>query len=255
MSARFEKIQLRIAPLRAALLAHPIYERIDELPGLRLFMQHHVFAVWDFMSLLKALQRQICCVSVPWLPPADGVLARFINEIVLGEESDEDGAGGHASHFELYHRAMRECGADTGLIGGFLQSLKTGSPISAALANSAVPASVQQFVGQTFAIALSNDLPAIAAAFTFGREDLLPAVFQKIVDRLHMQTSGGLSRFQYYLARHIELDGDHHGPLSIRLTTTICGDDEGNWQRAEQAAVQSLEARLALWDGMLAALP
>ena len=240
--------------MRAALLAHPIYERIDELPALQLFMQHHVFAVWDFMSLLKALQRRVCCVSVPWLPPADPELARFLNEIVLGEESDADGAGGHASHFELYHRAMQECGANARLIDAFLQQLKTGSSLGSALQLVAVPASVQQFVQQTFAIVESNDLPAIAAAFTFGREDLLPDVFQKIVDRLNVQTSGGLSRFQYYLARHIELDGDHHGPMAVRLTTTICGDDESNWRRAETAAVQSLEARLALWDGMHAAM-
>lgn len=253
-AARFQRIQERIAPLRAALLAHPIYTQINSLPALQIFMQHHVFAVWDFMSLLKALQRQICCVEVPWLPPADTATARFINEIVLGEETDEDGAGGHASHFDLYHRAMRGCGAETRSIDLFLTQLRRGSSVNGALHAAEVPPSVQQFVQQTFAIISSSDLTAIAASFTFGREDLLPDVFQRIVDELNLATSGGLQQFQYYLARHIELDGDQHGPMSIRLTTSLCGDDERNWIAAEAVAVSSLESRLAMWDGMLAAI-
>lgn len=253
-TARFQEIQERIAPLRAALLAHPIYSQINSLPALRTFMQHHVFAVWDFMSLLKALQRRICCVEVPWLPPADNSSARFINEIVLGEESDEDGAGGHASHFDLYHRAMCGCGAETRSIDVFLAQLRRGGSVNQALNAAEVPPSVQQFVQQTFAIINSGDLAAIAASFTFGREDLLPDVFQRIVDELNVATSGGLQQFQYYLARHIELDGDHHGPMSVRLTTSLCGNDERNWATAEAVAVSSLESRLAMWDGMLAAI-
>lgn len=255
MSAdRFRRIQDRIEPLRAALLAHPIYAQINSLPALRIFMQHHVFAVWDFMSLLKSLQRQICCVDVPWLPAADGETARFINEIVLGEESDEDGHGGHASHFDLYHRAMQGCDAETHSIDIFLQQLRRGLSLESALTAAEVPPSVQQFVRQTFAIINSGNVSAIAASFTFGREDLLPSVFQRIVDELNIATSGGLRQFQYYLARHIELDGDHHGPMSIRLTTSLCGDSEQNWATAEAVAVSSLESRLAMWDGMLAAI-
>ncbi len=253
MSAdRFRRIQDRIAPLRAALLAHPIYAQINSLPALQIFMQHHVFAVWDFMSLLKALQRKICCVEVPWLPPADGETARFINEIVLGEESDVDVSGTHASHFDLYHHAMQGCEANTRSIDVFLQQLRNGKSLQSALSAAEVPASVQQFVRQTFGIIESGDLSAIAASFTFGREDLLPSVFQRIVDELNIATSGGLRQFQYYLGRHIELDGDHHGPMSIRLTTSLCGDNPQNWSTAESAAVRSLESRLAMWDGMLA---
>jgi hypothetical protein len=117
---RLQHIQERLAPVKAALLDHPIYQEIDRLDSLRLFMEHHVFAVWDFMSLLKALQRRLCCVEVPWLPALDPLGSRLVNEIVVAEESDEDGRGGFASHFELYHRAMTRSGANTAPIDGFL---------------------------------------------------------------------------------------------------------------------------------------
>ena len=82
-----------------------------------------MFAVWDFMSLLKAIQRELCGVGVPWVPSPNLQATRLVNEIVLGEESDEDGEGGYASHFVLYRRAMQRCGAnvqvDVGLLDEF----------------------------------------------------------------------------------------------------------------------------------------
>lgn len=250
----FEAIQQRLNPLRTALLEHAIYRRIDGLGALRTFMQYHVFAVWDFMSLLKALQRRMCCVEIPWLPPADGQVTRFINEIVLAEESDADGTDGFASHFDLYHRAMSRCGAETAGIDRFLRSLRNGSPLEAALAKADAPLPVRRFVQGTFDVIESGDLCSIVSAFTYGREDLLPAVFQRIVEELNVQAGGGLEAFRYYLQRHIELDGDEHGPLALRLIATVCGDEDLNWRTVERTAVQSLESRLALWDGMLNAI-
>ena len=247
---RLQQIQERLTPLKAALLDHPIYQEIDRLDSLRLFMEHHIFAVWDFMSLLKALQRRLCCVDVPWLPAAHPANSRLVNEIVLAEESDEDGRDGFASHFELYHRAMTHCGANTVPIDGFLNELRQGKPISATLESPGVPECARQFVRRTFDIIEGGNICAIASAFTFGREDLLPAVFQRIVDELNMETGGGLEDFKYYLNRHIGLDGDEHGPMANRLLLSVCGSDESRWQLAEQAAVNCLEARRALWDGI-----
>jgi len=242
----------RLAPLRAALLEHPLYREIDCLESLHIFQENHVFAVWDFMSLLKELQRRLSCVDVPWLPTTDATGCRFINEIVLAEESDEDGQGSFISHFELYRRAMTQCGASTAAIDGFLDSLRRGTPVHAALKSGTLSACVRSFVGQTFAFIEQGDLCGIASAFTFGREDLLPAVFQRIVDELDVETGGGLDVFKYYLNRHIGLDGDEHGPMAGKLMQSLCGSDESRWQIAEQAAVRSLEARRVLWDGILA---
>jgi Protein of unknown function (DUF3050) len=247
---QLQHIQERLTPLKAALLNHPIYREIDRLDSLRLFMEHHAFAVWDFMSLLKTLQRLLCCVEIPWLPAVAPLGSRLVNEIVLTEESDNDGQGGFASHFELYRRAMTRCGANTAPIDGFLGELRQGKPVSAALESPAVPESARQFVRLTFDMIEGGNLCAIASAFTFGREDLLPAVFQRIVDELNVAAGGGLEDFKYYLDRHIGLDGAEHGPMAHRLLLSLCGPDESGWQVAEQAAVDCLEARRALWDGI-----
>ena len=249
-----ESLQQRIAPLKAALLSHPLYREIDRLEALQAFMEHHVFAVWDFMSLLKELQRRLCCVDVPWVPAAEAANCRLINEIVLAEESDDDGQGRFLSHFELYRRAMIGCGAKTASIDGLLLQLRQGRPLPAALEEAGAPGCVVRFVRTTFACIETGDLAAIAAAFTFGREDLLPAVFQRIVDELNVQTSGGLEEFKYYLDRHISLDGDEHGPLAHKLVLSLCGSDAARWQAAEEAAVNSLAARQELWNGIQAAI-
>jgi hypothetical protein len=213
-------------------------------------MQHHVFAVWDFMSLLKTLQQRLCHTQVPWLPPVNRQGCRLVNEIVLAEESDEDGEGGYASHFDLYHRAMQRCGADTAVIEQFLDELRTGLGVQQALNNAGAPNAVRDFVSQTFDIIDSGDLCAIAATFTFGREDLLPDLFRQIVDKLSVDAPGDLHIFKYYLQRHIDLDGEQHGPMAERLIGFLCGDNETKWRTAEDAALRALESRLRLWDSV-----
>lgn len=214
------------------------------------FMEHHVFAVWDFMCLLKALQRQLTCVEIPWRPTASRSSCRLINEIILGEESDEDGAGGFASHFELYVSAMTSAGASTTSITAFIDAIKEGSICVDALDIAAAPPNVRAFVRSTFEVIDLNNLCATASAFTFGREDLLPDVFEKIVAELNADSQGQLNRFEYYLKRHIELDGDQHGHMSEQLMIELCGSNPRHWERARQAALRSMESRLALWDSL-----
>lgn len=249
-----ELIRETIGPVRTRLLEHPVYRQITDLAALRVFMQHHVFAVWDFMSLLKALQQSLTTVRVPWLPPADPLACRLVNEIVLGEECDSDGRGSFASHFELYLRAMRECDAPTLWIDGFVDRLAGPSDVDSALTGCEAPPAVVDFVGHTFEIIARNDLPVLAAVFTFGREDLLPDVFARIVRELNEISGGNLAGFIYYLERHIELDGGEHGPLAHKLVANLCGDAPAKWQAAADAARATLLARKALWDGISLAI-
>src|SRR5574343_623846 len=111
--SRFEKINTALAPYREQIVNHPVYKKIQTAEDVRVFMKYHVYAVWDFMSLLKALQRSLTRVELPWYPVGDAQTRFLINEIVVGEESDVDQFGVRMSHFELYLTAIKEMGADT----------------------------------------------------------------------------------------------------------------------------------------------
>ncbi len=246
--ASIDAIESRIAPLRARLTAHPLYASIRTPAHLRLFMQSHVFAVWDFMSLLKALQQRLTCTSVPWVPTQFPESRRFLNEIVLGEESDQY-EGRAISHFELYLEAMDEASADTAPIRSLLHSIHQNN-----FSHDTIPATAaaQAFVASTFRVIDSNNLAAMAAAFTFGREDVIPDIFRELVRDLNTQHPGAFTKFIWYLERHIEVDGEDHGPLSLRMVADLCGTDEALWEQAATAAEQAITARLTLWDGILA---
>ncbi|MCP4097148.1 MAG: DUF3050 domain-containing protein [Planctomycetaceae bacterium] len=247
---KISKINASLEPQRMALVNHPIYEDISTLCDLRIFMEYHVYAVWDFMSLLKSLQQQITGSTIPWLPSSDKTATRLINEIVLGEESDVTTDGEFSSHFEMYLQSMVDCGANISPVNDFLNLVRDKVAVRDAVAEIDAPLSVQTFVGNTFSTIESNQTVRIAAAFTFGREDLLPAIFEKIVDRLNLRSHGKLDNFRYYLNRHIELDADEHGPMAERMVESICGSSTVNWHVAELAAKDALQARLCLWDGM-----
>ncbi|GAB3737385.1 DUF3050 domain-containing protein [Hymenobacter agri] len=248
-----EYLQQAIETTRQQLLNNGVCQRLETLADLRRFMEHHVFAVWDFMSLLKALQRDLTCVAVPWVPSPNPATRRLINEIVLGEESDVDLQGRPVSHFELYVQAMEECGADTAPIRRLVAAITAGRPVAQALAEADAPESVREFVETTFDIINSNKPHAVASAFTFGREDLIPAMFRQLVGELRDRFPGQLDTFVYYLDRHIELDEDVHAPLAEQMVRELCGDDPTRWQECQQVAIRSLEARMVLWDGIVPA--
>ena len=241
-----------IQSLRHSLVNHGVYQAMNTPDRVVLFMEHHVWAVWDFMSLLKALQARLTCVSVPWIPPLDTESARLVNSIVVGEESDEDGEGGHCSHFDLYHRAMRQAGADTGPIDRFIRSLRAGEAWEDALSNAPVPECVRRFVGLSLSLATGEDLAALAAGFTIGREDLIPRVFPELLRKLASGHPGRFDRLVHYLQRHVEVDGDEHGPAAAKLLGSLC-EGPGDMEAAMAAAEACLRARLELWDGILAA--
>lgn len=251
MNPALVQLQEELAPLRKKLVQHPLYEHLQNMQDVCLFMEHHVFAVWDFMSLLKGLQQQLTCVQVPWLPSPHPHLARFINEIVLGEESDVDEQGQAQSHFELYLAAMQEAGANTTLIETFIGALRQGKTVTAALDSLQLPDFVHHFVQFTFDTIATQDAACLAAAFTFGREDIIPDLFLAIIDQEQARKGEpAYAKLRYYLQRHIELDGDEHGPLSLQMIEALCGESSEKWAAVQKTAIQALQKRLELWDGI-----
>ena len=243
-----------VAPLRHRLLEHGLYRRLKAPADLRVFMEYHVYAVWDFMSLLKGLQRRLTCVEVPWLPQGDPAVRALINEIVLGEESDRGADGRICSHFELYLEAMQEAGASTAKVRQFIGCLREGCSVSDALRQAGAPEPAKVFVEATFDLLATGKDHVLASAFTYGREDLIPAMFGELVERLAEEFPGRFTTLRYYLDRHIQLDGEEHGALGRQMVANLCGGNAQRWNEARDAAVHALEKRLQLWNGIERAL-
>ena len=132
-----------LKPIQDKLENHPIYQSVNDLKSLHTFMEHHVYCVWDFMSLLKALQKELAPTGAPWFPSKNGNICRLINEIVLAEESDTASSLNHKhrfiSHYEMYIQAMEEVGANTAPIKNFLKEAQLNGVKTALLAE-AIPA-------------------------------------------------------------------------------------------------------------------
>jgi len=245
-----EVSQRSLVDARRELIEHPIYEQIRTADDVRTFMKHHVFAVWDFFSLLKRLQREVTCVETPWRPRGYPEHGRFVLEIVLAEETDVDLDGGHTSHYELYRRAMDECGADARPIDAYVARVDAGMDPIAALEHDTIPDSAKDFVTHTLDVALNGSPAAVAASFCHGREDLLPDV----LGALRANVGGlldGMPIFRHYIDRHIELDHDEHGPLARRLLAAMTHGDPDAEAAAERVGIDAVLARARLWDGVV----
>ncbi len=255
MQARGDVGQLldTIADLREKVARHPMYGRIRTLEDLRVFMGLHVFAVWDFMSLLKGLQRSVTCQTLPWRPVGDAQTRRLVNEIVMEEESDVvDGEA--TGHFELYLRAMDEIGGDTGVIRRLIALVAEDVPLEQALVGAGVPAAAASFVRATFSF-IDIDRPHVtASAFTFGREDSIPSMFRNITGMVS-QHGERTATLLTYLERHCQLDEEDHGPKAVEMVRRLCNGDPGRWAEATETAKRALEARIELWDAIASALP
>lgn len=248
MHPNIKKIQKNIEPLRQQIINHKVYAAINKIEDLQIFMEHHIYAVWDFMSLLKSLQINLTCTSLPWFPVGDAISRQLINEIVAGEESDIDAEGNIKSHFELYLEAMKQSGANVEPINNFLISLKQGMNLAMAFELNQVPTAARNFVTSTFSTINSGKVHLCASSFTFGREDLIPNMFLSIVNDLNSAQPEKVSIFKYYLDRHIEIDGDHHSHLALAMTEKLCEKNQIFWLEAEETAKQALQKRIDLWD-------
>ncbi len=250
MQASIQKLQSAINPIRQQIINHHVFERISTLDDLAVFMNYHIYAVWDFMSLLKALQNNLTCTLVPWFPVGSANTRYIINEIVTGEESDVDSCGNRMSHYELYLQAMQQCGVQPVAFLKFIEVLQQSRDFSTAFDAADVPAAAREFVEYTFSVINSGKPHVQAAVFTFGREDLIPNMFLSMVNELNDKFPGQVSEFKYYLDRHIEVDGEHHSHLTMEMTAELCGTNEAKWLEVEEATLAALQQRMALWDAV-----
>ncbi len=265
--AGLEQLLSAVAPLQQRLRQHVLYTGLQEPDSVRQFMSHHVFAVWDFMSLLKALQQQLSCTTVPWMPGPEPESRRLINEIVLAEESDRLPDGRSLSHFEWYVESMKTCGSSTDLLDQFFARLQTNSHdvkkptemLHFLESQHFLPEHVQTFLHTTWEILATQKPHCIAAAFTLGRENIIPDMFTAVIQNLS-QSRTEFAGFADYLHHHVELDGDTHGPQALRMLSLLCEDEntpqttETRWREATTAAKQALHAREILWNGIAASL-
>ena len=249
MSKTFDSSSLD--PLRESLFQHPVSRSVTTLSRLRIFMEHHVYPVWDFMSLLKSLQYKFAPHGSPWLPNGNGDIRRFVNEIVTEEESDEafpNSETQYISHFELYRNSMHEIGADTNEINNFISCVIKNGLVNG-LDCRGVPDPARKFMQSTFEVIEGEKAHCIAAAFALGREDIVPKMFKSLLGKIKI-TEIEAPIFHYYLNRHTELDEESHGPMAISMMSSLCDGDSKRVEEALQAARNALEARIVFWDGV-----
>lgn len=239
--------EFELKTLKYDLEHHPVFKTLKTSKHLKYFMEQHVYAVWDFMSLLKRLQKEICCVEVPWTSPAHGNASRLINEIVLGEESDQLPNGNYMSHFDLYLLAMKDVQSDTKPVLDFIQAVKTkGFEASVDM----IPEPARTFVKHTMKIAMKGSLAANLGSFFNGRENVIPGMFTTLLKDWQISEQSA-PMFHYYLVRHIELDGDEHGPAGDRLIQLVIGDNAHQYIDLLDVSISSIQSRIQFWDAVL----
>lgn len=246
-----EAINLTIQPQKESLLQHSLYKKVQTIEDLHTFLENHVFAVWDFMSLLKALQAKLTCTTTPWFASENPETRYLINEIVLAEETDLTIDGRHQSHYEMYIEAMKACGANTYGIEHFLAEVHSLKNVYVAIKKSNLHPNIKAFLDFTFRVIDEGKTHEIAAAFTFGREDLIPSMFTEILKNFQANfPETDLTKLIYYFERHIELDADEHGPMAMKMITELCGTDTQKWSDVEEVSRLALEKRIGLWDAI-----
>ena len=245
-----DKITQNLEPLKSKLKNHNLYNIINTQEDLKIFCESHVFAVWDFMSLLKKLQIELTSINIPWMPSNNSEVSKLINEIVAGEETDETLDGSAISHYEMYINAINDIGVDTNLISNQISSLNDINTIIDDINKLDIDDYIKEFLKFTFRIINNDKTHEIASAFTFGREDLIPDMFIPLLEKINSSDNTRIDKLIYYFKRHIEVDGDMHGPMAMKMLSFLCNDDETKIDESITASKDALKVRIALWDGI-----
>jgi len=244
-------IQDKINDQREKLLKHKLYSNIETIKDLQVFTENHIYAVWDFMSLLKALQIKLTCTKTPWIPNSNSQTAYLINEIVLAEETDINQAGERKSHYELYLDAMIDIGAEIEFPTKTINKIASSQNIFMSIDKLQIHENIKEFLKFTFSVIKEGKPHKIAAIFTFGRENLIPNMFNEILREFEKNvTQGDISKLIYYFERHIELDEDEHGPMALEMVSMLAENDPKKWNEIESISIQALEKRILLWDAI-----
>lgn len=252
MSESMRKLTSRLASAVGRIGEHGLYDQVDSSDHLKVFMAQHVFAVWDFICLLKELHRRLVSTSAPWFPPEDALSANLIGSILIEEESDLTRDGNYASHFEMYLEAMDNLGAPTDQIRCFLDQLRNNVSVKDALNQVDILPSTKSFVLTTFEF-FDRPLHELAASFVFGREGITGRMFEPLLGQLNKQIAEGRTEYQsfaYYLKRHIDLDDHQHFPKALRMLENLIAGDQQKLFEAELAARCALEARMNFLSGI-----
>ena len=241
-----ENNKKKLDELKQKITAHPLFANKLEPKQICKFMESHIFAVWGFMSILKSLQKMITPNNLPWMPNKNtkNGLVNFVNEIILCEESDYIEGIGFISHFEIYLLAMKNMDAKTDQLDKLISIISSKGYDEKYLDNIDATAEVKSFLKHDLEVSMNGTLPEIVGAFTLGREKVIPNMFGYILPAIKETSS---SKYLItYLERHIDIDGDRHGPLSMKLLNASC--DRKQLSLAYATAIKSLELRLLVWD-------
>ena len=246
-----EYIEGKIKSHRDKLLNHRLYSNIERIEDLQIFTENHIYAVWDFMSLLKALQIKLTCTKTPWVPNNNSQTAYLINEIVLAEETDVNQLGERKSHYELYIDAMIDIGAKIKFPIKNINEIASSKNVFASIDSLKLHKNIKEFLQFTFSVIEEGKPHKIAAIFTFGRENLIPNMFNEILREFEKNIKDkDISKLIYYFERHIELDEDEHGPMALEMVSMLAENDQKKWDEIEKISIEALEKRILLWDAI-----
>ncbi len=236
----------KINEIKKNIINHPLFHMRFNNEQLSHFMSIHVYAVWSFMSIVKSLQKNLTPQSIPWTPnhSTQNGMARFINEIIYTEESDEISKNTYLSHFEIYILAMRIIGVNTKPILSIVSHFKKNNYSRKYINSLNIPICAKHFINHDISIAKSRSLPKIVGVFCFGKETIIPFMFKQIIKAIPKR---GNSVLISYFDRHIEIDGERHGPLAKKIFSEVCKKKSAS-TLAYLTAIEALKLRESMWD-------